>query len=430
MAQYLLTVSSSQINNMKGWCKMSLRYSPGKLVATIFAVAVPIYSGCSLQSSSSEDSGYLMESESGDSKMGDGFAPGSEPTEGQEGNEEIDPGQLTAGEWRDLDNWEYWTELFDAQGESSWEQMETTWEYRTRTRIPVVVSNGSNPAVDVMLNLIDQATEKVVYTSRTDNRGRAELFTGLFSSTSGPYEIRATKGNASAAVQVSETTLTEAVEIELAAPAPPAVVDLMFVVDTTGSMCDELSYLQAELKNVIEKVHSSNQSGLSIRTSVNFYRDFQDEYVVRPFPFTTDVDTTMGKLAAQSCGGGGDYPEAVHSALQNALLEHQWSEQAVARLLFLVLDAPPHEEPAVKQSLHESTLRAAELGVRIIPVASSGVDKKTEFFLRFIDIATGGTYVFLTNHSGIGGDHIEPTIGQYEVEYLNDLLIRLINEAL
>ena len=45
---------------------------------------------------------------------------------------------------------------------------------------------------------------------------------------------------------------------------------------------------------------------------------------------------------------------------------------------------------------------------------------------RFFAAATGGTYVFLTNHSGIGGDHIAPTVGQYEVEYLNDLICRLI----
>ena len=41
---------------------------------------------------------------------------------------------------------------------------------------------------------------------------------------------------------------------------------------------------------------------------------------------------------------------------------------------------------------------------------------------------TGGTYTFLTNHSGIGNSHLEPTIGEYEVEKLNDLLVRVISE--
>ena len=72
---------------------------------------------------------------------------------------------------------------------------------------------------------------------------------------------------------------------------------------------------------------------------------------------------------------------------------------------------------------------AAGKGIRIVPLAASGVDKELEFLLRLTAIATGGTYTFLTNDSGIGGDHIEPTIGEYQVEILNDLLVRVISAA-
>lgn len=65
-------------------------------------------------------------------------------------------------------------------------------------------------------------------------------------------------------------------------------------------------------------------------------------------------------------------------------------------------------------------------GIRIVPVASSGVDKETEFILRSFSILTNGTYIFLTDHRGIGNDHIEPTIGQYHVEYINNLLVKVI----
>ena len=70
----------------------------------------------------------------------------------------------------------------------------------------------------------------------------------------------------------------------------------------------------------------------------------------------------------------------------------------------------------------------AKKGIRIIPIAASGVDKDTEFFLRFAAIATDGTYVFITNDSGVGNEHIAATVGQYEVEKLNELIIRLINQ--
>ena len=202
----------------------------------------------------------------------------------------------------------------------------------------------------------------------------------------------------------------------------------MFVIDTTGSMLDELVYLQTELADVIDTVRDS--ADVNIRLSVNFYRDEGDEYVVLPYPFTTDIDGAIDQLKSQGADGGGDFPEAVELALEDAIDGHEWSASARARLLFLVLDAPPHNEPEILASLHDSVASAARQGIRVIPVASSGVDKETEFLLRFLDTATGGTYTFLTSHSGIGGDHLEPTIGEYEVELLNNLLIRLIGEAL
>ncbi|PRP97625.1 hypothetical protein ENSA5_33180 [Enhygromyxa salina] len=66
----------------------------------------------------------------------------------------------------------------------------------------------------------------------------------------------------------------------------------------------------------------------------------------------------------------------------------------------------------------------------MIPVGASGIDKSTEFLMRNIDIATGSTYTFLTSHSGIGGPHLEPSIGEYDVELFNDLMVRLIVEAM
>ncbi len=41
---------------------------------------------------------------------------------------------------------------------------------------------------------------------------------------------------------------------------------------------------------------------------------------------------------------------------------------------------------------------------------------------------TDGTYTFITNHSGIGNDHLTPTIGEYQVELLNDLIVRLVTK--
>lgn len=93
-----------------------------------------------------------------------------------------------------------------------------------------------------------------------------------------------------------------------------------------------------------------------------------------------------------------------------------------------MLDAPPHQSVSIRSRLHQVIQQAQRKGVRIIPVASSGVDKNTEFLMRMLAISTGGEYVFLTGDSGIGTGHIEPTIGEHKVEKLNALMIRLIEK--
>jgi hypothetical protein len=43
--------------------------------------------------------------------------------------------------------------------------------------------------------------------------------------------------------------------------------------------------------------------------------------------------------------------------------------------------------------------------------------------------ATNGTYLFLTDHSGVGGSHTAPTTDKYDVEYLNGLIYRVIYQC-
>src|SRR5690606_18417442 len=117
--------------------------------------------------------------------------------------------------------------------------------------------------------------------------------------------------------------------------------------------------------------------------------------------------------------GGGDYPEAMDIALDTAINALSWSENARSRILFLVLDAPPHQGQEVNDRLQRLIHQAAEKGVRIVPIGASGIDKSTEYLMRALALGTNGTYAFLTDHSGIGNPHIKPTTDSYDVETLN-----------
>ena len=100
----------------------------------------------------------------------------------------------------------------------------------------------------------------------------------------------------------------------------------------------------------------------------------------------------------------------------------------INRILFLVLDAPPHQAPDNLAKIKDAVNEAQKKGIRIIPVSASGIDWETEFFLRFLSVSTNSTYVFITDDSGIGNPHHVPTVGKYDVEYLNDLMVRLITK--
>ena len=192
-------------------------------------------------------------------------------------------------------------------------------------------------------------------------------------------------------------------------------------------MSNELEFLKADLKSIIDSV-KMDASNLDIYTAAVFYRDEGDDYITRKLDFTNDLDETVDFISQQSASGGGDFPEAVHTALNVGVNELQWSNISKTRIAFLLLDAPPHYTTEIKESLHNTIKTASQKGIKVISITASGIDKSTEFLMRFMAITTNGTYVFITNDSGIGNDHLEPSVGQYEVEFLNDLVVRLIKK--
>ena len=335
---------------------------------------------------------------------------------------EIPPqaGLLTGGEWNDNAHWADWNALYTSHEE--WNSYKKTWKNETDCRIAVKVTSNGEPFEGAKVSC-----KSAISSAVTDNKGMAYLF---YPAINGPTEpIVVEFGGVSKTI---DGVLNNAeVECDLGTVGrddedPP--LDFMIMCDTTGSMGDELEYLKVELENIVRKIKSDN-SNIPVHTSVNFYRDEGDEYVVRQFPFTDDIEQAAKAIQEQSANGGGDTPEAVHTALDSAINKHDWCENSV-KIMFLVLDAPPHDDAQIIDSVNKYVRAAAEKGVRIIPIASSGIDKSTEYLLRTMAFTTGGTYTFLTDDSGVGGSHLKPTVGAYNVEKLSDMMIRIVNSYL
>ena len=369
-------------------------------------------------SGAERDGFYFSDASSG--YTGGGSAKGTGTWGDGNPNGQFEPGILTAGEWNDLDHWDFWNNLLSNQ---AYYEDVNKWNLKQIKRYSFVVADKNDSLVaNAEISLLSDGAE--VWKTKTDKKGKATLWSDM--ELDGLTAIVKFDGaeelvNALDYDQgINKVYLNEAIENK-------KIIDIYFAVDATGSMGDEIDYLKAELNDVIKRIKQNNPL-LEMRFGSVFYWDEGDEYVTRPFSFTSDETSLVSFISAQSADGGGDFPEAVHAALDVAITQNSWNEDASARILFLLLDAPPHYTQEVITSLELNLTKAAEKGIKIVPITASGIDKATEYLMRSFAILTNGTYVFITDDSGIGNDHLEPTIGDFELEKLNDLLVRLVGE--
>lgn len=211
------------------------------------------------------------------------------------------------------------------------------------------------------------------------------------------------------------------------ARASQPALDVALVVDCTGSMGDEITYLQAELAGVVSAV-KSQQGTRRLRLGLVLYRDRGDDYITKSYDFTEDLPTFLAELKTASAQGGGDIPESVNAALGETVHRLSWAGDETGRLAILVADAPPHfyadEAWTYKNALPELSAR----GIKLVTVGASGVDKSTEYLFRQMSAYTGGRYVWLTDDSGVGEAHTYADTPSYQVEHLDRLLIRVIGD--
>ncbi len=329
----------------------------------------------------------------------------------------IEAGLLTAAEWNDLDNWIDWEDL---TRDGVYKSMKDHWGLPIGERESVFLTNDNNiPLVNVQVQLLD-SKDSILWSTITDNTGKAELWHPQ-TSADDTY-ILVNKSSES-----EDIVSTEDSEYGIHITSNQSCqewqgMDVMFVVDATSSMHDEIEFLQAELEDIINR---SSNNNIPIRTGAVFYKDKFDDYLTQTSHLTSDINETLDFITTRTISGGGDYPEAMDSGLANAL-EEEWNKDALSRIIFLLLDAPPHDDAEVLHRLADQVRIAAEKGIKIIPITASGIDRETEYLMKQMALMTNGTYVFLTDDSGIGNPHLEHVLPDYKVEKLNDLITRLI----
>lgn len=338
---------------------------------------------------------------------------------------DIRAGRVTASENSDFKQWKFWK---DTKRNEGVETHQKTWGFHHFNRYPVLVVNEKGFPIPNCSVQLQAKNGRTGWESRTDNLGRAELWASLFEEKDTDTDIF---------IEVNYQGITRNVKarkdnekgtrIVLGADCQAITkADVCFIIDATASMSDEIAYLRADLTDVVERVREANPS-LSLQIGSVFYRDNSDEYLTKELGFSEDTKALMNFWNEQGAGGGGDYEEAVEEGLAKAM-SLKWRDDAQAKIAFLLLDAPPHQTKETIERMKELTAAYAKKGIKIIPIAASGIDKSTEYLMRFMALATNGTYTYLTDDSGVGDSHIDATVADVSVEFLNNLLTRLINQ--
>jgi hypothetical protein len=140
-------------------------------------------------------------------------------------------------------------------------------------------------------------------------------------------------------------------------------VEVVFVLDTTGSMSNLIEGAKVKIWKIVNQIVSGKPVP-EVRVGLVAYRDRGDEYITRFTPLTNDLDAVYGKLRGFRADGGGDGPESVNQALAEGLSKPDWSrDDRTLRIIYLVGDAPPHMDYENDVKYLETCQAAARAGV-------------------------------------------------------------------
>jgi Mg-chelatase subunit ChlD len=183
-------------------------------------------------------------------------------------------------------------------------------------------------------------------------------------------------------------------------PASALQIELVFCLDTTGSMGGLIEGAKQKIWTICNQVAGGKPTP-RLKVGLVPFRDRGDVYVTRVIDLTEDLDEIHGQLQSFRAEGGGDEPESVNQALYDAVTRVSWSKDAKAlRLLFLVGDAPPHMDYPDDVKYPVTCKMAAEKGI-IINTVQCGASDSTRKYWQDICRRAEGSYVRIAQDGGV-----------------------------
>lgn len=337
--------------------------------------------------------------------------------------------RLTAGEVDDNADWDaYFQYLRSYQGASI-----IPVDVSQRHQIWVEDSQG-NPVLGAVVEV--EADGQPITKLRTHSNGRSYFFPRAYTNNTEDYIVTITVNDREETFTIpADSSQREWVITHPGADQaqqPQAQLDVLFLIDATGSMADEINQLKENIRAISARIDEM-PSQPDVRFGMVTYRDHGDEYITQVTDFTPEVGNFADILNQVQANGGGDYPEDLNEALSQAIHRPEWRVEDTVSLVFLVADAPPHLDYGQQNDYASEMLQASTRGIKIYPIASSGLDEQGEYIFRQLAQTTGGRFIFLTygeDGPGSTGTETEFEVSDYTVSSLDDMVIKIVEEEL
>ncbi len=166
-------------------------------------------------------------------------------------------------------------------------------------------------------------------------------------------------------------------------------IDVVFVLDTTGSMGGLIETAKEKIWSIATTMAQARPSP-EIRVGLVAYRDRGDAYVTQRFDLTTDLDSMYATLMDFQADGGGDGPEAVNQALEEAVTRMSWTNEKDAyKVVFLVGDAPPHMDYQDDVKYPQVLAQATARGITVNTIQCGGDVSATQPFQQIAALGDG-----------------------------------------
>lgn len=280
------------------------------------------------------------------------------------------------------------------------------------------------------VTVVDETGDKIIWRGTTQGDGRVPFYPAVAGSgddllivevadATGTRMVRhAWDGTADTVVRLPE----ERTALE------PLQLDVAFVIDTTGSMRDEIAAIKATLLSTTARLRALGRE-FDLRYGAVLYRDIGDEYVTAQHPFTGDIEAFDEVLKSVTANGGGDGPESLNQGLAVAVDGLEWRAGA-AKVAFLIADAPPHLDYENDVPYGDSLQAAVARGIRTHTVAASGLDDAGSVVMRQIAQFTRGEFVFIEYGGSVQKSAAAHGVNKATGNNLDDILYTRIRDEI